>query len=97
MDKFEKRPEVIEADIYKEGMEDGFAYDIDGAGLLTETEALEGGYSVEDREKIPYVNADDPFVGKVKINTGDYVTINPNGSKRVWSPDEFEILYKKVE
>lgn len=93
MAKYRKKPVVIEAEIYREGMEDGFDY---------ETESWPG----EHRENVHLISKDwqpkkRPFIntleGKHYISEGDYIIVGVKGERYPCKPDIFEATYELVE
>lgn len=91
--KFRKKPVVIDAEQYKEGMEDGF--DIRYAsestphitwGIPSDGEVIE--------VKVPYIQT---LEGKMYINAGDWIITGIKGERYPCKPDIFEATYEPVE
>ena len=82
MTKYRKKPVVIEAEQYKEGMEDGFTNgetDHDDICILT-----------------PYIkHPSDEFM--CLISNGDWIITEANGRRSPCKPDIFEETYERVE
>jgi hypothetical protein len=97
MGKYRVKPEIVDAEIYEEGMEDIFYYEIPNYGMFTEEEASSLGFMVEENfKKIPvlHIKATD---ATVIINPGDYIVTDSQGNKFPLSPEEFNRIYEKVE
>jgi len=91
MAKYRKKPIVIEAEVYKPGMEDGFiCYTIDGRCI---------GYFGKN-EALPKTNrkpAIETLEGVIEISDGDYIITGVKGERYPCKPDIFEITYELVE
>ena len=89
--KYRKKPVMIEADVYKPGMEDGFAcYSIRGSFL--------GFYD----KKGPMPRAEQrpalrTLEGWHEISEGDYIITSIKGEKYPCKPDIFHQTYEPVE
>lgn len=91
--KFRKKPVVVEADIYKEGMEDGFL-------LLFENVVI------KDKERIEYWKKNAPqnmvpiietLEGNHHISEGDYIITGVKGERYPCKPDIFEMTYEPLK
>ena len=96
MPKYRKKPVVVEADVYKEGMEDGY--------LVYETEYLDESwyYFVTKDEYDPNVHtvvkpAIKTLEGWHEISEGDYIITGIKGERYPCKPDIFELTYEPVE
>lgn len=83
--KYRKKPVIIEAEVYKFGMEDGFvAFD----RYDPETDTVEF-----DCVKRPYINT---LEGKHYISPGDYIITGIKGERYPCKPDIFAMTYELV-
>lgn len=91
MSKYRKKPVVVEAEVYKEGMEDGYAcYEIFGEFI---------GY-FDKRGSLPRANrvpAIKTLEGWHEISEGDYIITGVKGERYPCKPDIFAMTYEKVE
>lgn len=91
MAKYRKKPVEVEAEVYKPGMEDGYAcYTLGGRGL---------GY-VDKNGPLPKVKripAIKTLEGWHEITPGDYIITGIKGERYPCKPDIFEQTYEKVE
>ena len=109
MAKYRKKPIVIEAEVYKEGMEDGFICgnryipkDGDRYPLDMRSDKHQGyikhyDYELDNKKEngwSPYI---DTLEGKMIINEGDYIIIGIKGERYPCKSDIFEMTYEKVE
>ena len=91
MAKYRKKPVIIEAEVYKPGMEDGFAcYEISGKFI---------GYYNKDQpmpgvQQIPAIKT---LEGFHEISPGDYIITGVKGERYPCKPDIFEMTYELVE
>ncbi len=91
MGLFRKKGEVVDAAVYKPGMEDGFGYQTpdgvayvwDGLGRLVGPPA--------DRQKVPVVLTPN---GYMPVGPGDYVVTDITGSRRPYRPDIFNARFE---
>lgn len=81
MPKYRKKPVVIEAEVYKAGMEDGFH--------LAQIALYARGLTMK-----PYIET---LEGKMTISDGDYIITGVQGERYPCKPDIFEQTYEKVE
>jgi hypothetical protein len=84
MAKYRKKPVVIEAEIYKKGMEDG----------IGNKEVFNSPYISPFYEQRPYINT---LEGIMYITEGDYIITGVKGERYPCKPDIFEQTYEKVE
>jgi hypothetical protein len=90
MAKYRKKPVVIDAEVYTEGMEDGF--DTIGEARAN---GLREPYDCPVRFKgVPFIST---LEGKHYISTGDWIITGVKGEKYPCKPDIFEATYEKVE
>lgn len=92
MSKFRKKPVVIEAEIYKEGMEDGFLYYAIGGEIIDYFDKNE-----KCRPKTPRVPVIKTLEGVLQISKGDYIVTDTQGKRYPCKPDIFEASYEIVE
>ena len=91
--KFRTKPVEIEAERYKEGMEDGFE--------KRYTHYLNPGrsYGIQTSENDVEVQA--PYIetleGRHLITNGDWIITCANGERALCKPDIFEMTYDKVD
>lgn len=81
MPKYRKKPVVVEAEVYKEGMEDGFKLAPIGEGIRGVV-------------KKPYIET---LEGQMVINPGDYIITGIKGERYPCKPDIFEKTYEKAD
>ncbi len=98
--KYRKKPVVVEAEIYRDGMEDGFicqAYEKWDRSECTFSCGNGKDYRDECKSKaraVPYIKT---LEGKHEISKGDYIIIGVKGERYPCKPDIFEMTYEKVE
>jgi hypothetical protein len=97
--KWRKKPVVIDAEVYKSGMEDGTEtycswYECkihpsrcDECGVLADCNKSHMAY-------IPFINT---LEGKHYITPGDYIITGVKGERYPCKPDIFHMTYEKVE
>jgi hypothetical protein len=94
MVKFRKKPVVIEAEIYKEGLEDYFKYHIPMFGLFTKEECIAAGFNPDfEKDKIPFVKT---LEGEHMVSKGDYIITGIKGERYPCKPDIFKDTYELV-
>jgi len=93
MTKYRKKPVVIEAELYKEGVEDGFE--------VRYTHQLNPGqsYGIQTSEEdvavhVPYIYT---LEGRLLISNGDWIITGVKGERYPIKPDIFEDTYELVE
>lgn len=92
MSKFRKKPVVVEAEVYKEGMEDGSVYYAIGGQTI--------GYFSKDEKcvpkagRVPVIKTSE---GVLQIAKGDYIVTDTQGKRYPCKPDIFEATYELVE
>lgn len=95
MARYRKKPIIVEAEKYREGLEDGFdTVDIimcEGQELnLEELEYFDTDYG----KKYPYIKTPE---GKHYIHKGSYIITGIFGERYPCKPDVFEATYEKVD
>ena len=88
--KFRKKPVVIEAEQYKEGMEDGFEERYINLDNPTES----WGIPTTDEDKcilVPYIETLD---GRFLITNGDWIITGIRGKRYPCKPDIFDMTYE---
>lgn len=93
MAKYQKKPVIVEAEVYEEGLEDGFDFFTLGGQFLCSLskEAMKNGYPRSMRK--PYLNT---LEGKMYISDGDYIITGVRGERYACRPDIFEETYIKI-
>lgn len=81
MAKYRKKPVVIEAEVYKEGLEDGF-------------DLFQIHPNMRGLTKKPYIQT---LEGKMAIDEGDYIITGIKNERYPCKPDIFKETYEKVE
>lgn len=95
MAKYRKKPIVINAELYREGLEDYFKYYIPMFGLFTKDECLAAGFTPDfENDKIPYLVT---LEGEHAISNGDYVITGVKGERYPCKPDIFAMTYEIVD
>jgi hypothetical protein len=95
MGKYRVRPEIVDAEIYKEGMEDEFVYDLGGYGIFSKKECEDLGFSLDfKKDKIPSVIVNGL---RIIVNPGDYIVKDSVGNKFPLRPEEFNKIYEKID
>jgi hypothetical protein len=94
MAKYRKKPVVIDAEIYREGLEDYFKYHIPMFGLFTKQECLDAGFTPDfENDKIPFIKT---LEGEHMVSPGDFIVTGVQGERYPCKPDIFEQTYEKV-
>ena len=90
MAKWRKKPVIVDAEVYKPGMEDGF----DRCESVTcgEFRWFDKECSTCGHGK-PYINT---LEGKCYISPGDYIITGVKGERYPCKPDIFHMTYEKV-
>lgn len=93
MMKYRKKPIVVDADIYRAGMEDGFL--LESYLPITPTPMMRAISKIvlEGQVAFPYINT---LEGRHFISRGDYIIIGVQGERYPCKPDIFEATYEKV-
>ena len=92
MTKYRKKPVVIEAEQYRQGLEDGF----EEMNLVIGTGwTPENGDTVKTvgTRKVPYIET---LEGRHYISEGDFIITGIKGERYPCKPDIFEATYEKV-
>lgn len=95
MPKYRKKPVIVEAELYREGLEDGFEfYSVDGRYIryMTKEEMKTKGYPKACEH--PVIQT---LEGRMKISEGDYIITGVNGERYPCKPDIFHKTYELVE
>lgn len=87
MSKWRKKPVIVEAEVYKPGMEDGFVYQLPKCRI-----EQDGCFDCIRRR--PYINT---LEGKHYISPGDYIITGVKGERYPCKPDVFHMTYEKIE
>ena len=94
MNKYQKKPIVIEASIYQEGMEDYYKYNIPMFGLFTKEECITSGFTPDfEKDKIPFIKT---LEGELAVQKGDYIITGVKGERYPCKPDIFDMTYEEV-
>ena len=100
MSKYRKKPVVIDAEIYTQGIEDGFlclAYGKHEVSECTFNCCNEKGYRDKCKEEIravPYIKT---LEGKMLISRGDFIITGVKGERYPCKSDIFELTYDLVQ
>jgi len=89
--KYRKKPVIIEAETYREGMEDGYVcYLLDGkfVGYFNKKKSL------PKCNRIPAIKT---LEGFHEISKGDYIITGVKGERYPCKSDIFKMTYEKVE
>lgn len=96
MAKYRKKPVVIEAEVYREGLEEAFFCNAEKC-RCTRDEFLQPPMlcenCVDGRDRVPYINT---LEGKMFIRPGDYIITGIKGERYPCKPDIFEATYELV-
>lgn len=94
--KYRKKPIVVEAELYKEGMEDGF----DFCELFSGKVICSMTHKQMEYELWPKTDRK-PFIltleGKMRISEGDYIITGVKGERYPCKPDIFHATYEPVK
>jgi hypothetical protein len=91
MAKYRKKPIIIDAEVYRPGLEDGFnTYSIGGqfTGYFDKNGAL------PKNNRIPAIKT---LEGVMEISEGDYIITGVKGERYPCKPDIFHATYELVE
>lgn len=95
MAKYRKKPVIVDAKLYREGLEDGFEFYTvitnQFVGYYTK-EQMKNGYPKTNR--IPVIET---LEGRMKISDGDYIITGINGERYPCKPDIFHKTYEFVK
>jgi hypothetical protein len=97
MAKYRKKPVIVEAEIYQEGMEDGFDTPHEVPIEIYRNQSIypmcgaKGNYY---GKVYPYINT---LEGKHYISKGDYIITGVKGERYPCKPDIFKLTYEAVE
>jgi hypothetical protein len=100
--KYRKKPIVIEAEVYRKGLEDGFKfyfteYPEEGFTFVSKTELARRkaqGESIDIEIVSPAIIT---LKGWMEITHGDYIVTGIKGERYPVKPDIFHATYEKVE
>ena len=92
--KYRKKPVIVDAEVYREGLEDGFEFYTIGGEFITyyTKEQMKSGYPKAAR--YPVIET---LEGRMKISQGDYIITGVNGERYPCKPDIFHKTYELVE
>lgn len=94
MAKYRKKPVVIDAEVYRDGLEDYFLYEIPMFGLFTKKECIDAGFTPDfEKDKIPFIKT---LEGEHEVSPGDYIITGIKGERYPCKPDIFAETYEKV-
>lgn len=95
MVKYRKKPVVIDAEVYREGLEDYFKYHIAMFGLFTKEECIKSGFTPDfEKDKIPFIKT---LEGEQMVSQGDYIITDVKGERYPCKPAIFEQIYESIE
>lgn len=89
MAKYRKKPVVIEAEVYRPGLEDGF-------DVVEELQPMGDGIRGVKKTMVskPYINT---LEGKHYTSPGDYIITGIKGERYPCKPDIFKMTYEPAE
>ena len=100
MAKYRKKPVVIEAELYKEGLEDGFDCFAYRSWKITKCE-FSCGNGKDYRDECKKENRARPYIntleGKHYITPTDYIITGVKGERYPCDKDIFEMIYEEVK
>ena len=92
MAKYRKKPVVIEAEVYHEGMEDGFnCYRVITGEFIG---YFDKNGAIPKTNRRPVIQA---LKGNMEVSAGDYIITGIKGERYPCKPDIFEATYDLVE
>ncbi|BCV23321.1 PGDYG domain-containing protein [Gelria sp. Kuro-4] len=95
MAKYRKKPVVIDAEVYRPGLEDGFACVDKGCPFMGAVSPnVKWGMCTDCERNQPYVMT---LEGPLFISPGDYIITGVKGERYPCKPDVFEATYESVE
>lgn len=89
MSKWRKKPVVVEAEVYKPGMEDGFGYRPENIADARENIR----FGLPSPLLYPYIAT---LEGNHFITPGDYIITGVKGERYPCKPDIFHMTYEEV-
>jgi hypothetical protein len=93
--KYRKKPIVVEAEVYREGLEDYFIYHVPMFGEFTKEECIQSGFNMDwEKDKIPVIKT---LEGVRVISSGDYIVTGIEGERYPCKPHIFKATYDPVE
>lgn len=99
MNKYRKKPVIIEANVYQPGMEDGFEQFTVSGLLDAKCNALVKswyGDVISDPSALVHIPFIQTLEGKHYVTKGDYIITGIQGERYPCKPDIFEATYDKV-
>lgn len=96
MPRYRKKPVVVEAEVYRAGLEDGFEWIKTEQRNRFRPEYLNRYwyYLGDERWGAPYIET---MEGNHYISEGDYIITGVKGERYPCKPDIFELTYEPVE
>lgn len=94
MKQYRRKPQVVQAEVYAPGLEDGCEfYELSGKYLcyMTKAEMNEKGYPKASR--LPIIET---AHGRVRVEEGDYILVDENGQRSVCKPSLFAEMYEAI-
>lgn len=91
MAKYRKKPVVVEAEVYKPGMEDGLT---PFGEFIFRNVHLAAIWAKEEVKGVPYINTKQ---GEIHVKKGDYIITQEDGERYPCNPINFEATYEPVE
>ncbi|WP_051964148.1 hypothetical protein [Deinococcus misasensis] len=92
--KFKKKPVVVEAAQYQQGMEDGWEYEDELPEDIDLTQAMYLASKLDIVRLYPYIST---LEGRMYISAGDWIITGVNGERYPCKPDIFEKTYEPAE
>jgi hypothetical protein len=97
MPKYRKKPIIVEAEVYKPGMEDGWHCSLHGCENLDQCDIICGSKLKRNYSCAYFVPYIQTLEGGLNISKGDYIVTGIKGEKYPCKPDIFMNTYEKVE
>jgi hypothetical protein len=97
--KYRKKPIVVDAEVYKPGMEDGYISRCTWYEEPREWNECKSCFSLKECQRdyfveIPYIET---LEGKMLITRGDYIITGVKGERYPCKPDIFHMTYELVK
>lgn len=93
--KYRKKPVIVEAEVYKPGLEDGCDfYDVSGKFIVMMARVDMERKGCPRAERKPFIMT---LEGKIYISEGDYIITGVKGERYPCKPDIFAATYELVE
>lgn len=94
--KYRKRPVVIDAEVYRRGLEDGFECHAYESWNISKCN-FDCGNGKDYIDQCINEERALPYIGNFMVNNGDYIVTDGNGVKSVYRPKEFHKSFEEVQ